>query len=318
VRRTPDALSGRLDGLAAGLTPHAVPSTIAKDLAGLLADADSSATEPAWWAGDASANIRPLPTRAEEAVDIVRVISDTEPRLLLIGPADLVGARGDEPSRARQQLIELCAWILEHPRSTATQMAASLGIAEGTRRSNLSRLRAWLGNTAEGDAYLPDAYAGRIELHAGITSDWQQLQTLLAAGVDRLPETSLVAALELVRGAPLADAAPGQWHWAEELRTDISSALRDAALVLTERALARRDFDLARWAAARALTVAPADELLMAARIRTEHLAGATSEVNRLVTQVTRQARQLGVDLLPETVELCQQVIEGAVRARRA
>lgn len=318
VHRTAGSLAGRLDGLAAGLTPHTVPSTIAKDLAGLLVDADSSATEPAWWAGDGSANIRPLPTRVEEAVDIVRVISDTEPRLLLIGPAELVGARGEEPSRARQQLIELCAWILEHPRSTATQMAASLGIAEGTRRSNLSRLRAWLGSTAEGDAYLPDAYAGRIELHAGITSDWQQLQTLLAAGLDRLPETSLVAALELVRGAPLADAAPGQWHWAEELRTDIASALRDAALVLTERALTRRDFDLARWAAARALTVAPADELLMAARIRTEHLAGATSEVNRLVTQVTRQARQLGVDLLPETVELCQQVIEGAVRARRA
>ena len=88
--------------------------------------------------------------------------------------------------------------------------------------------------------------------------------------------------------------------------------------MLTERALARRDFDLARWAAARALTVAPADELLMAARIRTEHLAGATTEVNRLVNQVTQQARQLGVDLLPETVELCQQVIEGTVRARWA
>jgi nucleoid-associated protein YgaU len=318
VRRTRDALSGRLDGLAGGLTPHTVPSTIARDLVGLLADADSSATEPAWWAGEESANIHPLPKRAEEPVDIVRVTTDTEPRVLLIGPTELLGARGDEPQRARQQLIELCAWILEHPHSTATQMAASLGIAEGTRRSNLSRLRSWLGSSAEGEPYLPEAYAGRIELHPGVTSDWQQLQTLLAAGLDRLPDSSLVAALDLVRGAPLADAAPGQWHWAEELRTDIASALRDTALVLTERALARRDFDLARWAAARALTVAPADELLMAARIRTEHLAGNTSEVNRLVTHVTRQARQLGVDLLPETVELCQQVIEGAIRARRA
>ncbi|PFG18320.1 LysM domain-containing protein [Propionicimonas paludicola] len=316
VHRNRDALSGRLDGLAAGLTPHTVPSSLAKDLAGLLAGADSPATEPAWWAG--AANVHPLPKRAEEPVDIVRVITDSEPRLLLIGPTDLVGARGEQPTRARQQLIELCAWILEHPRSTATQMAAGLGIAEGTRRSNLSRLRSWLGTSPEGQAYLPEAYVGRIELHPGVSSDWHQLQTLLAAGLDRLPDTSLVAALELVRGAPLADAAPGQWHWAEELRTDIASALRDTALVLTERALARRDFDQARWAAARALSVAPADELLMAARIRTEHLAGATSEVNRLVTQVTRQARQLGVDLLPETVELCQQVIEGSIRARWA
>lgn len=318
VRRTPDALSGHLAGLAGELTPHTVPSALAEDLAGLLAGADSAETEPAWWAGPGPANIRPLPRRAEEAVDIVRLITDTEPRLLLIGPTDLTGAHGDQPSRARQQLIELCAWILEHPHSSATQMAAGLGIAEGTRRSNLSRLRAWLGASANGQPYLPEAYAGRIELHPAVTSDWHQLQTLLAPGIDRLPDSSLVAALELVRGAPLADAAPGQWHWAEELRTDISSALRDTALVLTERALARRDFDLARWAAARALTVAPADELLMAARIRTEHLAGATTEVNRLVNQVTQQARQLGVDLLPETVELCQQVIEGTVRARWA
>jgi LysM domain. len=318
VHRRADALAGRLDGLGVGLTPHTVPAAIAGDLAGLLADAESSATEPAWWAGGDPTNVRPLPKRAEEAVDIVRVSTDPQPRLLLIGPTELTGTRGGEPTRARQQLIELCAWILEHPRSTATQMAAGLGIAEGTRRSNLSRLRGWLGVAADGQAYLPEAYAGRIELHPSVSSDWQELQTLLAVGLDRLPESSLVAVLELVRGAPLADAAPGQWHWAEELRTDISSAVRDAGLVLVERALARRDIELARWAAARALTVAPADELLMAARIRTEHLAGATTDVHRLVTQVTRQARQLGVDLLPETVELCQQVIEGAARARRA
>ena len=40
--------------------------------------------------------------------------------------------------------------------------------------------------------------------------------------------------------------------------------------------------------------------------------------MERLVRQVTRQARVLGVDLLPETVELCQQVIEGRSRARQA
>ena len=131
-------------------------------------------------------------------------------------------------------------------------------------------------------------------------------------------DAALIAALEQVRGAPLADAAPGQWHWAEELRTDISSALRDVGVVLAERALARGDVDLARWAAARALVVAPEDELLLCARIRTEHRAGNRSEVERLVNQLTRQARVLGVDLMPETVQLCQQVIEGRLRAREA
>ena len=50
----------------------------------------------------------------------------------------------------------------------------------------------------------------------------------------------------------------------------------------------------------------------------TEHRAGNRDDVERLVSQVTRQARILGVDLLPETVEVCQQVIEGRLRAREA
>lgn len=250
-------------------------------------------------------------------MDIVRLVSAAEhPRVLLIGPADLQGANGPEPTRARQQLVELCAWLVEHPGSTATAMAAGLAVAEGTRRSNLSRLRAWLGNAPDGKPYLPDAYSGRVLLHPAITSDWHQLQLLLRPGIDRVGDSTLVAALEMVRGAPLADAAPSQWHWAEELRTDLSSALRDVGVVLTDRALARGDIDLARWAAARALAVAPEDEQLLCARIRTEHRAGNPTEVERLVNQVTRQARVLGVDLLPETVELCQQVVEGRLRAR--
>ncbi len=251
-------------------------------------------------------------------MDVVRLVPADHPRVLLIGPTDLLGATGPEPARSRQHLIEFCAWLLEHPDSSPTAMAAGLQVAEGTRRSNLSRLRNWLGDDPEGRPYLPDAYSGRIMLHGAVTSDWHEVQLLLAPGVDRVGDATLLTALEQVRGAPLADAAPGQWHWAEELRTDISSALRDAGVVLAERALARGDIDLARWAAARGLVVAPEDEQLLCARIRTEHRAGNRADVERLVSQVTRQARILGVDLLPETVEVCQQVIEGRLRAREA
>lgn len=252
-------------------------------------------------------------------MDVVRLLPNTpHPRLLLIGPTELIGTQGPEPARSRQQLVELCAWLLEHPGSTATQMRTGMAIADGTRRSNLSRLRTWLGVDPSGVPYLPDAYSGNIRLHDCVDSDWQHLRLLLRGGADRASDTVLVAALELVRGAPLADAAPGQWHWAEELRTDISSALRDVGLVLTDRAIAAGDLDLARWAASRALVVAPEDEQLLCARIRTEHRAGNRAEVDRLVQRVTRQARLLGVDLLPETVSLCQEVVEGRVRARQA
>lgn len=240
------------------------------------------------------------------------------PTLLLLGPVELQGAAGAPPPRAGKQCLEYCAWLLEHPGRSASAMASALAVAEGTRRSNVSRLRSWLGESPDGAAYLPDAYTGRILLHPAVSSDWERLRILTATGVNRSSSDALRAALRLVRGAPLADAAPGQWHWAEELRTDLISCVRDVGVELTERALADQDIDLARWAAARALVAAPGDELLLAARIRTEHLAGNAADTERLSLQLAAQARQLGVDLDPQTVTLLQEVVEGRVRARLA
>ena len=74
-------------------------------------------------------------------------------------------------------------------------MAAGLLVAEGTRRSNMSRLRAWLGSDAEGEPYLPDAYSGRIRLDAAVSSDSHQLRLLLGEGVDQAPTDVLELAL---------------------------------------------------------------------------------------------------------------------------
>ncbi len=249
---------------------------------------------------------------------IGRDLPPDHPVLLMLGPIELVGAQGTLPPRAAKQCLEYCGWLLEHPGTTAQAMGAALAVAEGTRRSNMSRLRTWLGSSSTGEAYLPDAYTGRILLNASVSSDWLRLRILTAGGINRSSDGGLRSALELVRGAPLADAAPGQWHWAEELRTDMISAVRDIGVELARRANEAGDLDLARWAASRALAAAPGDELLMATRIRTEHLAGNRPETERLTLQVAAQARTLGVDLEQETVELLQQVMEGRVRARMA
>jgi LysM repeat protein len=252
----------------------------------------------------------------EAAMDADRAVH--HPTLQMLGPIELHGAKGTAPPRAAKQCLEYCAWLLENPGSTAQAMVAALAVAEGTRRSNMSRLRSWLGASPAGEVYLPDAYTGRITLHPAVSSDWQRLQILTATGVNRAGDDSLLAALQLVRGAPLADAAPGQWHWAEELRTDMISCVRDIGLELAHRALIAGDVERARWAAARALLAAPGDELLLAARIRTEHSAGNAAETDRLALQLAAQARTLGVDLDPETVSLLQRVMEGQVRARLA
>jgi len=266
------------------------------------------------------------PADTERGSVIMRVLDGTDnatarspyPVLQLLGPINLIGATGPLPPRAAKQCLEYCAWLLEHPGTSAQAMVSALAVAEGTRRSNMSRLRTWLGNDPEGNPYLPDAYTGRIALHPAVSSDWQRLQILTTGGVNRASDDGLQAALKLVRGAPLADAAPWQWYWAEELRTDMISCIRDIGAELTDRALAASDIDLARWAAARALVAAPGDELLLAARIRTEHLAGNPAETERLTLQLAAQARTLGIDLNPETVALLQRVMEGQVRARLA
>ena len=309
---------------SAPLRAQAIPAATRAAVADLFDVADCPETTPApWWSGDRASNVRPLPLREleiEDTVDIVRLRRREPPRptLLMLGPVELVGATGSEPARSRSQLLEMCGWLLEHPQRTASQMATAMAVAEGTRRSNMSRLRSWLGQDPSGEPYLPDAYSGRISLHEDVTSDAHAVRLLVGPGVDRVSEGSLTAILELVRGGVLADVAPGQWFWAEELRSDLESTVRDVGVVLSGRALERGDLELARWAAQRALVAAPDDELLLAAWIRAEHAAGNASVVQRLVSRLTLQSRILGIDLMPDTVLLCQHVVEGAYRARRA
>lgn len=313
LTRMPDG-ARRLSAGQAEVVPQTVPAQAREALADLYQLANDTATGPApWWEAPREEDVNiialrpaplPLPERAEG------------PRLNLLGPVELVGCAGEQPSRAVRQCIEYCAWLHLHPGSTPAQMLAALLVADGTRRSNMSRLRTWLGSRPDGALYLPDAYSGRIWLDESVSSDWEELTLLVTGGVNKAPLDRLVAALELVRGAPLADAAPGQWGWAEEFRSDAAALIRDVGVVAARAARQRGDLETARWAANRALVAAPDDELLLGERIRVEHAAGRTDEVQRLVTRVTRTARVLGLDLLPETVELCQESVEGRLRAR--
>lgn len=241
----------------------------------------------------------------------------SHPTLLLLGPVELIGAAGDLPSRAIKQCQEYCAWILNNPGSTSTTMAEDLVVAEATRRSNMSRLRTWLGSDSHGELYLPDAYSGRIQLHPDVTSDWEHFCLAVTGGIDRASTGALRQALEYVRGAPLADAAPWQWIWAEALRSDMVSAIRDAGVVLAERAIELNDVELARWAIARAEAAAPQDELLLATKVLVFEAADEPDEVKRLVLQLTRASRDSGVDLSQRTVSILQRVMEGRRRAQQ-
>lgn len=313
------------------VTPQTVPDDTRAAITGLFALATTADTEPApWWREGEPMDIVSLRpggdgarkqaavrwgTRAPEGAE--EAAPGDHPRLHLLGPIDLTGCAGQPPARAARQCIEYCAWLHLHPGASPQEMGRSLLVAEGTRRSNMSRLRTWLGSGRDGDLFLPDAYSGRIELSDEVTSDWGDLLVLTAPGINGLGLEHLLAALRLVRGAPLADAAPGQWGWAEELRADAGALIRDVGVLAARKALDLGDVDTARWAASRALMAAPDDELLMVERIRTERQAGRDDDVRRLVQGVSRTARALGTDLLPATVDACQEAVEGRLRARR-
>ena len=257
---------------------------------------------------------RPPTTDRIQDPTMNRPATATHPHLLLLGPVDVANARGLEPARAAKSCAEYLGWLMMHPGRTAIQMSRDLMVAEGTRRSNMSRLRNWLGEMPDGTLYLPDAYSGRLAVDPVVGTDWDDFLLLLTGGVSSCPDEALEAALLMLRGAPFADAAPNQWHWAEQWRVDMACTVRDVGAVLAQRALDRHDLDTARWAASRALVAAPEDEVLMMLRIRTEHMAGNRAEVQRLSLHVTRQARELGIDLSDDMVALLQQVAEGAAR----
>ncbi|MEA5153290.1 LysM peptidoglycan-binding domain-containing protein [Raineyella sp.] len=321
-------LRARFEPAGIDLTPQRVARRTRDEVVELHRNTSPEALVPAPWAGEppgamvtvtptATPSFATLVTTAQTLVEEEPPMSD-DPRLLLLGPIGLEGARGTPPSRAPRQCLEYCAWLLEHPNATSVEMARALLVAESTRRSNMSRLRGWLGTSADGRPYLPEAYSGRIRLDPAVRSDWQEVQVLLGRGIAQTSSATLAAILDLVRGAPLADAPPGDWTWAEELRIESACAIRDVADELAARALDEQDLDLAKWAIGRGLVAAPADELLLRRLLVAEHRSGNTREVERLVFTLNKQAHTLGIDLLPETVSLMQEVLEGGIRIRTA
>ncbi|MDO5083651.1 MAG: bacterial transcriptional activator domain-containing protein, partial [Arachnia propionica] len=304
--RLVNLLSGtRAEAVPGGaFTPQLLQAPARHALVGLFAASNDPGTEPApWWSPH---NIAPLQS-SPISEELRMPPKPSSPTLLLLGEAQLVACDGEPPSRSIGRCLEVCAWLLAHPGCTPTQMREGLMIAEGTRRSVMSRLRGWLGRSPGGE-HLPDAYSGRIQLASTVSSDWERFQSLLAGGVNQASEAALTEALALVRGAPLAG-YEFQWGWAESLRCDMVAMITDAAVVLAERCLAKRDLQAAEWALAQGSLVGPDNEALTARRILLRAAQGDRTAVDQEVLHLTRTARAEGRDLAESTVRIIQQAL---------
>ena len=296
--------------------PQLIPGPARHALVELFASSIAPDSEPApWWRDDPlPPDENPLPG-SSPVKDPPMAAEPHSPTLLLLGEVDLVACDGPRPSRAAGRCLECCAWLLSNPGATPTQMRESLMVAESTRRSNMSRLRGWLGRGPEGE-HLPDAYSGHIRLAASVSSDWERFQSLLAGGVNRASDSLLAEALALVRGTPLGS-FEFQWSWAEQMRSDMVSMIVDAAAVLADRCTARWEHELADWAISQGVRAAGEVEPLVVRRIRSFAQRGDRAEVDRQVLQLTRSARASGRDLGPDSVRMIQEALQACHQGPR-
>ena len=164
-----DARTARLDS-GEEFEPQLIPGPARHALVELFASSIAPESEPApWWCDDPLPPKEPPLPGSGPVKEPPMAAEPHSPTLLLLGEVDLVACDGSRPARAAGRCLECCAWLLSNPGATPTQMRESLMVAESTRRSNMSRLRGWLGKGPEGE-HLPDAYSGRIRLAASVSS----------------------------------------------------------------------------------------------------------------------------------------------------
>jgi hypothetical protein len=111
----------------------------------------------------------------------------------------------------------------------------------------------------------------------------------------------------MVRGMPFEGAGGGyEWAHTEGLLGRIEAITADAALLLAEWNLDRRDTARAMWAAGQGLRASPGDERLFRIRMRAHDQAGNPAGVESVMAELCRVVEALEPfdDLHPETVAL--------------
>jgi hypothetical protein len=200
-----------------------------------------------------------------------------------------------------------------------------------SRRIAISRARKWLGETADGEPWLPDATGDRrYRLRDGYLLDWHLFRRLRARGESRGPAggPDLRQALTLVRGAPLAGADiayssttrnPYAWLPNSEIPPHhLASAVVDTAHRLVELCLDGGDITGARWAVDQAWLADPdrASDIAWRDLMRVAAAEGKTAELDEMLGELIR-ARDAEVpeDLDCDTYRLLCELMPDRMRA---
>lgn len=209
------------------------------------------------------------------------------PRIAVLGPP-MVMASGPPPSGRLTRMTEMAIYLGTHREVAADKFVTDLWAEDATvkavsRRSDVSRVRAWLGVDEQGCKYLPEARSKPYRLTRLLDLDlFRRLRKRADAragiGDQDGAQRDLLTALMLVRGPVMDQASPDAYGW---LLTSDPAGVQQATLMviatahqLVDSALLDGDLDLARIAADVAHRVDPAEDQPLCDLLRISHRAG--------------------------------------------
>jgi hypothetical protein len=209
------------------------------------------------------------------------------PRVAVLGPP-LVVANGVTPTGRPVRMTEIAIYLGTHREVDADKFVTDLWAEDATikavsRRSDISRVRTWLGTDENGRKYLPEARSKPYRMTRLLDLDLfrrlrKRADARTGVGDPVGAQRDLLSALMLVRGPVMADASRDAYAWL--VTSDPAGVLQAPLTViatahqLVDSALADDDLDLARMAADIAHRVDPAEDQPLCDLLRISHRAG--------------------------------------------
>ncbi|MEU1813195.1 LysM peptidoglycan-binding domain-containing protein [Micromonospora aurantiaca (nom. illeg.)] len=265
----------------------------------------------------------------------------TRPRIGILGPVQ-IEAPGQVPANRSRFWGEVIVYLAARGTRGATgpQLTEAIWpeqqIDTATRRAAISNARKWLGDTSNGEKWLPEMGADqRYRLADGVLLDYTLFRRLRARGEARAADgvDDLRQALRLVRGAPLEGAqemySPSRapYAWLDEsdiVPYNMTAAVVDTAHQMVDLRLAELDragvgpdrirsvLDDARWAVEQAWLADPhrAEDQPWRDALRIAHAGGRDAELKALIHDLMRHRdADIAEDLDPDTYQLVLQLL---------
>lgn len=293
----------------ASATGNPAPTDLAPDDAVETTSTSTDLADAPATAGQQEAAVQPLPLPA--------------PKILVMGPVDMLYATGAvEPSK-RARLLEYAAYLALHPGASHTAIDDAIWPNRktednlNTRNPATSKLRRWVGTNPEGAEYLPRHQAGAgYAFLPEVRTDVDLWDELLTDGPLHAPSESLEEALRLVRGRPFEGHHRRYYAWSEHIAQRLISEIVDASYELARRRLMEGRWRAAEEAVVIGLRIEPAQERLWRMRILAAHESRNAAAEAEAIERLLTITEELECELEDETEQLLDQLRDPSVSRR--